>query len=271
MKKPTALQVINIVALVVTVIMNGLANTDLFPQTVGDLGESRAIFFLPAGYVFGIWGVIYTGLLAYVTYQALPSQQKNGVPDAIGWWFVISCIGNVTWLLFFVYDQIWLSTVAMLVILVSLTKISINLGIGSKNVSLAEKWTVHIPFSIYLGWISVATVANFSTALFDSGFTASLLGIDATLWASIMIVVASVLAFAMLYFRLDVAYALVIVWASYGINARPFDTDLYSMLSSLNASLVNTTALAIAGIVAVGAVIGFIISLMKMRSQPKMA
>lgn len=257
MKKVSALQVINIVALVVTLVMNGLAQSDLFPNTVGDLGESRAVFFLPAGYVFGIWGVIYTGLLAYVIYQAFPSRKDGEVVNNIGWWFVISCVANVSWLILFLFDQVWLSTVAMLAILGALLMIYTRLGIGEREVSMAEKWAVHIPFSIYLGWISVATVANFTTALFVSGFDTSMLGITADIWASIMIVVASVLAFAMLYFRRDIAYALVVVWASYGINARPFDTDLYQLLSAQNASLVNTTALAIAVIVGIAALARF--------------
>ncbi|MEO1286996.1 MAG: tryptophan-rich sensory protein [Chloroflexota bacterium] len=255
MKNTTILKIINIVAFVLVLVANWGANTEFVPNTVGDLGESRAIFFLPAGYVFAIWGVIYSGLLAYVIYQAVPSKRENGVVEKIGWWFVINCVANISWLILFVYNQIWLSTVAMLVLLLSLVVITRNLGVGKSNVSWAERLAVHVPFSIYLGWISVATVANFSTALFDNGFVTSFLGIDAALWASVMMVVASVLAFAMLYFRRDIAYALVIVWATYGINARSFETDLYSVVSSLDAGLVNTTALAIAVIVGIGAVI----------------
>ncbi len=71
MKKISSLQIINIVALVLTLIMNGLSQSDIFPNTVGELGESRAIFFLPAGYVFAIWGLIYTGLIAYVIYPSI--------------------------------------------------------------------------------------------------------------------------------------------------------------------------------------------------------
>jgi len=244
-------------------VMNGLAQSDLFPNTVGELGESRAVFFLPAGYVFAIWGVIYTGLLAYIIYQARPSQKEDGVNQAIGWWFVLSCIANISWLVLFLYDLVWLSTVAMLVILGALLMIYIRLGIGTRTVSLAEKWAVHIPFSVYLGWISVATVANFSTALFVSGFDTSFVGLTADTWASIMMVVAAVLAVSMLYFRGDIAYALVIVWATYGINARPFDTELYSILSAQNAALVNSTALAIAVIVGIAAVASFGLSFRK--------
>ncbi|GAB5491230.1 MAG: hypothetical protein Phog2KO_14450 [Phototrophicaceae bacterium] len=263
MKKVSALQIINVLALIATLVMNGLSQTDLFPNTVGDLGESRAIFFLPAGYVFAIWGVIYTGLIAYSIYQARPSERNGDVVNSIGWWFVASCIANIAWLALFLYDLVWLSTIAMIAIIIPLIIIYTRLGIGVKSVSLAEKWAVHIPFSIYLGWVSVATVANFSTALYTSGYVTSFAGINADIWASIMLVVAGVLALTMLYFRRDVAYALVIVWASYGINARPFDTDLYSILSNLDAGLVDTMALSIAIIVAIASVITLGFALMQ--------
>lgn len=254
MRKLSKLQIANIVALVLTLIMNGLSQTSLFPNTVGDLGESRAIFFLPAGYVFAIWGVIYTGLTAYVIYQARPSKNDSGVVNRIGWWFVASSVANITWLFLFLFDLVWLSLVAMLGILFVLITIYVNLGIGTRPVTRAEKWLVHVPFSTYLGWISVATIANVSTALYTSGFVTSFVGINADIWASVMMAIAAVLAFIMLYLRRDVAYALVIVWATYGINARPFDTNLYEVLSNLNAGLVNTVALSVAVIVGVAAV-----------------
>ncbi|MGB7338429.1 MAG: hypothetical protein WBC91_06015, partial [Phototrophicaceae bacterium] len=267
MKKVFALQIANIVALVVTLLLNGLSNTDLFPNTVGDLGESRAVFFLPDGYVFAIWGLIYTGLLAYVTYQALEKfrngdvEKSDSVVDRIGWWFIVSSVANSVWILLFVYDAVWLSTIVITALLISLIMIYVRLGIGVREVSMTEKWAVHVPFSIYLGWVSVATVANFATALYTSGAVTGLIGIDSAMWATIMMIVAAVLAFAMLYFRRDVAYALVVVWATVGINARPFDTDLYSALSNLNADLVNTTALSIAVAVGIGASIAFLLSL----------
>ncbi|MEL7435572.1 MAG: TspO/MBR family protein, partial [Chloroflexota bacterium] len=246
------LRLANIAALVITLFMNGISNSDWFPQTVGDLGESYGIFFLPAGYVFGIWGVIYSGLLAYVIFQAREEKKADSVARQIGGWFIISCVGNVAWLLLFLYSQLWLSTVAMLVILGSLLVIYTRLNIGlNKDATWGERLAVHVPFSIYLGWISVATVANFSTALFDSGSITAFAGIDSATWAAIMMGVAAVLAFGMLALRRDLAYALVIVWATVGINARPFDTDLYSAVASLDASLVNSVAIGVAAIVGV--------------------
>jgi hypothetical protein len=252
MSRTRVLQILNVVALVATLIMNFVAQSDLVPNTVGALGESRAIFFLPAGYVFAIWGVIYIGLIGFAIYQARPVAVEKGIVDRVGIWFIVSNIANSVWVILFVYNYIWISTAVIVVLLFSLIMIYRNLGIGVREVDWQEQWAAHIPFSIYLGWVSVATVANLSAALYESGYELSFLGINADLWAAIMMAVAAVLAFVMLYFRRDLAYALVVIWAVVGIYARPFDTEVFELLSGLNASLVNTAALVVAAVVAIG-------------------
>lgn len=244
------LRIANIVALVVTLLINFLSQAsssfgiELFPMTVGELGESRAIFFLPAGYVFSIWGTIYTGLIAYAIYQAL--QKNEAIDDAIGPWFIISCIGNSIWLVLFLADAVWLSTIAMLVILVSLVIIYQRLGIGVQRVGRGRLWCVHIPFSIYLGWISVATIANFAAALYQSGQVTAFLGIGADVWAAAMMVVAFVLTAGLLWFRRDYAFAGVVIWALAGIYARPFTTPVFDVVASQNIALVDNAALTLA-------------------------
>ncbi|MCA9887181.1 MAG: tryptophan-rich sensory protein, partial [Anaerolineae bacterium] len=213
MRSLNALKIANVVAYILTLFMNFLSQTasrlglDIFQYTVAELGESRAIFFLPAGYVFAIWGVIYLGLAAFLVYQ-YRGQHGDEVVEKIGWWFVLSCVGNITWLYLFLNDQIAISTIAILLILVSLIAIYLRLGI-SRAVSRALKWAVHIPFSIYLGWVSVATVANIAAALYAAGNEMMLFGITADVWTVIMMAIAAVLGLLMLYLRGDIAYALV--------------------------------------------------------------
>jgi translocator protein len=254
MKTMKWLPIANVIAYILTLVMNGVSQAPgLFPQTVGQLGESRAIFFLPAGYVFSIWGVIYLGLGAYVVYQALPKQANNPLIGQISFWFILSSIGNVTWLLLFLGNQVLLSTIAMLVILGSLIRIYLALGIGRKAVSRAEYWFVHTPFSIYLGWITVATVANFAAMLYTQNFVTSFIGIGADIWAVVMMAVAAIVAGAMLIRHRDVAYALVVVWALVGIYARPFTTATFAPLAGQNIGLVDSGALVIAVAVGLGA------------------
>lgn len=271
MNRWSSLQIINIAAYVVTLIVNFFSQSStalglsIFPKTVAELGESRAIFFLPAGYVFAIWGIIYFGLGAYVIYQGRSSQRNNPILDKIGYWFLLSSIGNVTWLVLFLFEQTALSTLAMFLILGSLIMIYLRLGVGRTPVSRAERWAVHIPFGIYLGWITVATVANISAALYEAGYITEFAGISADLWAGLMMLVAAGITLLMLWRHGAVDFALVVVWALVGIFVRPFDTPLYAQqLANLNAGLVNTVAVVLA--VAIAAGIGF--SLVRQLQAP---
>ncbi len=269
MNNKWGLRVSTVVFLMITLIINGLSNTDFFPTTVGDVSDTRALLFLPAGYVFAIWGLIYTGLIGYAIYQMRPVALEKGVVDRVSFWFIINLIANSAWIIVFVYDIVWASLALIIVMLITQLIIYNRLEIGMRKVDWQERWAVHVPFSVYTGWVSVATVANVTTQLYVSGYITSFAGINADVWASILLVVAGVLALAFLYFRRDVAYALVVVWATYGIYARPFDTEFYrdtvfNVLPELSATLVHNTAIVIASVVAAAVMIVF---LMQFRAR----
>ena len=106
----------------------------------------------------------------------------------------------------------------MLTLLGLLIASYLRLDMNRTAVSAAERWSVDIPFSIYLGWITVATVANVTDWLYLvewNGF-----GIPATTWAVIMIAVASLVGLAIFIDRKDVAYLLVLVWSFVGIAVK---------------------------------------------------
>lgn len=254
MSRSRLFAVVNTIALVATLVMNFLSqaeNLNLFPNTVRALGESRAIFFLPAGYVFSIWGIIYTGLIAFTVYS-WANKNAGEILEKISWWFLLSCVANTMWLVLFLYDFVAESTIAMFVLLLSLVMIYIRLGIGKARVSRLVKWVVHIPFSIYLGWITVATVANISAALYVAGSVTGFAGISSDIWAALMMAVAAVIAFILLYTRGDIAYALVVVWALIGIYVRPVDTPVFEVLAGLNAGLVDTVSLVVSVVIVLG-------------------
>lgn len=259
-RKVNLLRGANVIALIATLVMNGLSNSGIFPKTITELGNGRPIFFLPEAYVFAIWGVIYTLLIGFSIYQFRPIALKNGSVVQVGWWFVISCFANIAWLSLFLFDLVWLSTIAMLVLLFALITIYTRLEIGRRSVDWQENWAVLLPFRVYLGWISVATVANFTAALYESGSVTQFLGIGSDVWAVVMMVIAGVLGLAMLIRRSDIAYALVVVWALIGIYLRPFDTELYQVLAGLNADLVNVGALAVAIVVGGGVLVQVVIN-----------
>lgn len=209
----------NLVAVLAMIAVNALANIIPFNnQTTAAVSDKFKVLFVPAGYVFAIWGVIYLGLVAFAVYQLLPAQAANPRLRRVGYLFAVSCIINAVWLIFWHYDFIGLSVVLMLALLVLLISIYLALRADGAAVSNAEKLLVRLPFSIYLGWITVATVANVTDFLWLirwDGF-----GIGPEIWAVIMLIVGFALAAAMTFTWADVAYPLVIVWAFAGIAIK---------------------------------------------------
>ncbi len=225
MKKDTLRQTSDLLAVMATIVINGLANAlPLNGQTTGEISDRFQVYFVPAGYVFSIWGLIYVALVAFAVYQALPAQRDNPRLRGIGYLFTLSCVANIAWLFLWHYEVFPLTLVAMLSLLLLLIVIYLRLGIGRAQVPTAEKWLVHVPFSIYLGWITVATIANV-TSLLDylnwSGW-----GVSPEAWTVIMLVAGVVIASAVSLTRRDVAYMLVIVWAFAGIAVKQAGTPV---------------------------------------------
>ena len=208
-----------------TLIINTLANAlPLNGQNTGQISDQFKVYFVPAGYVFSIWGLIYVGLIAYAIFQALPSQRENPRLQATGWWIVLSGIANSIWIFLWHYNQFPLTALAMLVMLVSLLVVYVKLGVNRSKVSTVEKLAVHLPFSIYLGWITIATIANISDVLYFvkwNGF-----GLSPELWMSIILGAVVLIAALMNFLRRDIAYAAVLLWALYGITVKQADTPV---------------------------------------------
>ena len=230
MNKPTWLPIINLLATVVTIAVNGLANAlPINGQTTGAISDRFAVYFVPAGYVFSIWGLIYLALIAFTIYQILPPQWGDPHLGRIGYLYAAGCAANVLWILLWHFGLFVPTLVVMLVLLSTLIAIYLRLGIGGMQYipsrarpTAAQRWLVHVPFSIYLGWITVATIANATVVL-------SLLkwggwGLSAQLWAIIMLLTASAITVLISFSRRDVAYALVIVWAFFGIAVKQAGT-----------------------------------------------
>ena len=189
MSKDLIRQISVVIALIITIVVNVLSNTLPFNNlTAPEIADSFDVYFVPAGYVFSIWSVIYLGLIAYAVFQLLPAQRENPRLGQTGWWFVLSCAANSAWLFLWHYGYFALSVIAMLTLLISLIIIYLRLGVGQQAVPSGERWLVQLPFSIYLGWVTVATIANV-TAFLDSidwnGF-----GLSPEIWTFIMLVVA---------------------------------------------------------------------------------
>jgi hypothetical protein len=235
-------QVSVVLSTMAVIAINGLASASgLNGQTTGEISDRFKVYFVPAGYVFSIWGLIYLALIGYSIYQALPAQRENRRLRGIGWLYVLSSAANIAWLLLWHYEIFVWTIVAMVTLLIALIAIYLILGIGRSRVSSAETWLVRIPFSIYLGWITVATIAN-ATSLLDylnwNGW-----GIAPEWWAVIMLVAGAIIASLVSLTRGDVAYILVIVWAFAGIAVKHSATTIVAVTAWLMAAIVLLTLL----------------------------
>ena len=202
-----------------TIIINVLA--DALPingLNTGRISDGFHVYFVPAGYVFAIWGIIYIGMIAYAIYQALPAQRENPRLQATGWWVVLGGLANSAWIFLWHYEQFVGTLGAMLVLLASLIAIYLRLGIDRTKVSRAETWAVRVPFSVYLGWITVATVANVTDVLDFVKWNQ--FGISSEVWMVMILTAVLVITVLMNFMRRDLAYALVILWALAGIAVK---------------------------------------------------
>ncbi len=227
--KNTLRQISVVVVLLATIVINILANAlPINGLGTGAISDSFHVYFVPAGYVFAIWGIIYIGLITYAIYQALPSQKDNPRLQATGWWVVLGGLANSAWIFLWHYLQFVGTLVAMLILLVTLIAVYVRLGINRSKVSPGETWAVRVPFSIYLGWITVATIANVSDVL--DYLKWNRFGISDATWMVIVLGAVVLISGLMSFLRRDFAYALVILWALAGIAAK-FPTEGVVMMA----------------------------------------
>jgi hypothetical protein len=221
-------QIINSFSFLAVLVVNGLANAiPLGGNTTGDISALYPNLFVPAGLTFSIWGVIYLAVGVFIVYQArdLFSKKKIEMPylQAIGWLFFISCLANIGWLFAWHYGQVLLSLLAMLVLLFALILIYLKLDIAKQPVDSAIRYYVHLPFSLYLGWITVATIANVTAVLVRLNWNGW--GLSEVFWTVLVIMAGTVITLLNIVQRGDIAYSTVIIWAYLGIIIKRFSVD----------------------------------------------
>ncbi len=217
MTRPTR-QLLVLVALIATIAMNAAANLlPLNGRNTGEIANQFMIFITPAGYVFSIWSLIYVGLIAYAVYQLTPAGRRSVRVQRISLLFVVSCIANMVWLELWHYGYYVWTLAAMLTLLASLVCIYLLLR-ASPAISQAEKWCVDYPFSLYVGWVTVATLVNLSVVLDVLG--ARPFGMMAATWAIVMIALAATIALLIGFRRKDAIYLAVVAWALEGIALK---------------------------------------------------
>jgi hypothetical protein len=214
------LAILNLIGFLGTVIVNGLANAlPINNKATGELSDQYPNLFVPAGLTFSIWGLIYILLAIFVIYQLIVTFRKgeSGLNPfkKIGYLFFISSILNISWIFAWHYEIVPLSLVFMLLLLGCLLAIYLRLGVGKKGPAKKEKYIVHLPFSVYLGWITIATIANVTALLVDLNWNR--FGFSEQFWTVAVIIVGIIIALSILLRRQDIYYCLVVDWALLGI------------------------------------------------------
>lgn len=206
--------------------VNYLANAlPLNGRATGEVSDAYQNLFAPAGITFSIWGIIYALLAINILYQ-WGLFRREGVENEpllrkVGILFAVSSLANTAWVFAWHYDQILLSTVLIAFILAMLA--AIVLALRDYPLTRLEHWLVRLPFSIYFGWITVATVANVTVWLVSVGWDR--LGIPNQVWAVIIVAVAAIIGTVTMLRNRDVAYGLVLLWAFIGILIKHLSSD----------------------------------------------
>jgi len=243
---------LNFIGLIGVIVVNALAVIlPINNITTGELSDKYPNLFVPAGITFSIWGVIYLLLILFIIYQFVAafrkSQDERGIFEKIGILFFLSCGFNIAWILAWHYEIVWLSLIIMVLLLLSLIFIYIRLDTGRVRIKNYEKVFVNIPFSIYLGWITIATIANVTAYLVNINWDR--FGMREQFWTVIVIAVGIILTYAILFSRNDIFYALIVVWALVGILLKRIaDTSIPDALVTFTS--ITGIVIAVIGIIA---------------------
>ncbi len=220
------LAIANILWFIAVIVVNYLATSlPIWWMTTGELSDLYPNLFTPAGLTFSIWGLIYLALTGFVIRQIIDLYKKQSVwiTKKIWIWFLLSCATNIWWIFAWHYKVVWLSVVIMILFLIILIVISNKAGMWKKLWNRWDKLLVQVPFSLYLGWISVATIANMSTWLVNMWW--NMWWMSDVFWTIVVIVVAALLALISLYKKYNIIFALVVIRAFIGIIIKRVSVD----------------------------------------------
>jgi hypothetical protein len=254
---------------VAMIAVNVLANAlPINGRTTGAISDAYQNLFAPAGLTFAIWGVIYLLLGAHMLYQLglFHSPDDKGGPgesrrvallERVGVLFSLSSLANVAWILSWHFDLILLSTLLLATMLVLL--ILITRTILAADLSPRDRAFVRLPFSVYFGWLTVATIANITVWLVSIGWDG--FGISESTWAVVIIAVGAVIGTAVILRDRDIAYGLVLVWAYVGIWIK------HTSNTGFNGGYPAVIATALVGVAAF--VVASAVAIRRRRSHPR--
>jgi hypothetical protein len=245
-------QSLNVYFAVAQPVVAALTQLEITGPSIGEISDRYPTYVVPAGYAFTIWNLIFALSLAYAVWQALPSERGNPLLRRVGWLTASAMAATSAWMIVFQRSLFALSVAVMLWLLASLVGVVARAHRSAATFSRAEAWLVYYAFSIFLGWITVATVANIAQTLTAFGWGGW--GIDAQTWGVVALLLAGVIAsVATAATRGNAPYALTVIWALIAVavnqfsRATPASSTMVGAVAVGMALLVGTTLLASRG------------------------
>jgi hypothetical protein len=223
------------------------SNGTIAGQLSGELPELLEFF----GIHVSIWAIIYIlqlGFLIYQLYKVFRASEPPLFFERIGVFYLIACVFNTAWIYTWHIQIIWLSLIMMFGLLITLTIIYVRLRPGLEEFTIRQQWMLTLPFSVYTGWVTIAAVANVTTALSMYGLNGW--GISATAWTIIMISVSTVITASILYIRRDLGFAAVVIWGFTGIIIKQMANYPDEGLKIIIAAVIGMAVLLVDSIIA---------------------
>ena len=223
---------INLAAILAAFIVNILANiSPINDLSIGDISDQYFpdVLVIPASYAFAIWGLIYLGLISLGVYGVLPKNKGNPLIEKIGFLLTFSSLTQIIWVILLQFYFFALSVLVMICILIPLLMLYQRLGINYVSLKTSERWFIYYPISLYLGWISVATIINIASALDYVNWQGW--GLSPLIWTGIMVSIASLIAMFMKIQRCDRIYTGVVIWALAAIAVKHWQQNSVAWLS----------------------------------------
>lgn len=202
------IRVLTLVAYMAMVVVNFLAMyLPLGGKSTGEVSDSYPNLFAPAGYAFSIWGLIYLLLAIYVIYQL--KRGNDVLLGKVNRIFILNALLNAAWIFAWHYDVIWLSVIIMIGLLISLITIADILR--KSTLTERERRLVCLPFSVYFGWITVATIANITVFLVSLGWGG--FGLADSFWTVVVLLIGALIGSWRMLKDKFISYGLVLIWA----------------------------------------------------------
>ncbi len=216
------LSILNAVAFIIAFFVSTASQFKIMSNAdIGEVSHKYDTSFAPIGLTFSIWGVIYISLFAFCIYHLIKSFTESKEHEAnrdlrtIDYLFIINNIAATFWVLAWLNEYIFISVILMIIQCVSLIKISIRLKLYNSHKTILSKVLTQVPLSIYLGWITVASIANTNAFLWHSSWISWTL--PESYWTVLLLTAIALISLYVVFIKKNVVFGLVVIWAVYGI------------------------------------------------------